>query len=382
MLKTPQKSNKKVGTFKRKSFFMKRLVVIFFIFFTSSCNSQKASSNDSIIKEGETQLLIGATLNHDELNSIKETLFLKNFKYLTTANAAKQTRIHPTPNEWNWKLVDDFIAFAKKNNLLVRLHGPISPQASSWVKQDHRTSEELEQMLIEFTTAFAKRFNNEPNVIWMDVVNETILRDGSWFGPKKGTKEWENPWLKIGLDENGFPLYILKAFEIATKHATNIKLVYNQNIGMEDKMWDKVKESVLYIRSKGYRVDGIGWQAHLLLGARRKDFVDNIDQSMEKLADLIDWAHQNDLEFHVTELDYLVKDPNKVKSERLIQKEVYQKLVDVLKAKSKNGVVTLNLWDIGVRYKKGAGHFQSIYDSEFKPTPAYDVIMGAIYSKN
>lgn len=361
---------------------MKRLVIIFFIFFTSLCISQKVSLNDGSVKENETKLLVGATLNHDELNTIKETLFLKNFKYLTTANAAKQTRIHPTPKEWNWKLVDDFIAFAKKNNLVVRLHGPISPQASRWAKQDHRTPEELEQMLIEFTTAFAKRFNKEPNVIWMDVVNETILRDGSWFGPEPGTKQWENPWLKIGLDENGFPLYILKAFEIATKHATNIKFVYNQHIGMEDKMWDKVKESVLYVRSKGYRVDGIGWQAHLLMGAKREDFVDNIDQSMQKLANLIDWAHQNDLEFHITELDYLVKDPNKLKSERLIQKDVYQKLVDVLKAKSKNGVVTLNLWDIGVRHKKGVGNFQSIYDSEFKPTPAYDVIMEAINYKN
>ncbi len=175
-------------------------------------------------------------------------MFLKDFKYLTTANAAKQTRIHPTPDTWNWKLVEDFIEFANKNNLIVRLHGPISPQASKWVKQDHRTPEELETMLVEFATAFAKRFNNEPSVKWMDVVNETILRDGTWFGPKEGTDKWENPWLKIGLDENGFPLYILKAFEIATKHATNLKLVYNQNVGMETKMWDKVKETVLYYK--------------------------------------------------------------------------------------------------------------------------------------
>ena len=27
---------------------------------------------------------------------------------------------------------------AKKNNLLVRLHGPISPQASHWAKNDKR----------------------------------------------------------------------------------------------------------------------------------------------------------------------------------------------------------------------------------------------------
>ena len=232
-------------------------------------------------------------------------------------------------------------------------------------------------MLEEFATAFAKRFNNEPFVKWMDVVNETILGNGTWFGPKEGTDKWENPWLKIGLDENGFPLYILKAFEIANKHAPNLKFVYNQNVGMEDVMWNKVKETIMYLRSKGYRVDGIGWQAHLLMGAKRKDFVDNIDASMDKLSNLIDWEHQNDLEFHVTELDYLVKDESKLTIERVIQKEVYQKLVDVLKTKSKNGVVTLNLWDVGVRYKKGVGSFQSIYDEDFNLTPAYDVIMDA-----
>lgn len=355
---------------------MKKYLIIGLVIVLTSCGSSNNTISNATYSENE--LLVGATLNHSELSSKKGELFLKDFKYLTTANAAKQTRIHPTPDTWNWKLVEEFIDYANKNNLIVRLHGPISPQASKWVKQDHRTPEELEIMLIEFATAFAKRFNNEPSVQWMDVVNETILADGTWFGPKKGTDKWENPWLKMGLDENGFPLYILKAFEIANEHATNLKLVYNQNVGMEDKMWDKVKETVLYLRSKGYRVDGIGWQAHLLLGAKRKDFVDNIDESMEKLSDLIDWAQANNLEFHVTELDYLVKDESKLNTERVIQKVVYQKLVDVLKAKSKNGLVTLNLWDVGVRYKKGAGNFQSIYDENFNPTPAYDVIKKAI----
>ncbi len=361
---------------------MNRYLLIALVSILTSCGSgkniAKNSANDNSDFSIDKNLLVGATLNHNELSSKKGELFLKDFKYLTSANAAKQTRIHPTPDVWNWNLISDFIEFANKNNLIVRLHGPISPQASKWVKQDHRTSEELESMLIEFATAFAKRFNNEPSVKWMDVVNETILADGTWFGPKEGTDKWENPWLQIGLDENGFPLYILKAFEIATKHATNLKLVYNQNVGMETIMWDKVKETVLYIRSKGYRVDGIGWQAHLLLGAKRKDFVDNIDVSMQKLSELIDWAHQNNLEFHVTELDYLVKDIDKLESEIQIQKEVYQKLINVLKPKSKNGVVTLNLWDLGVRHKKGTGYFQSIYDSDFNPTPTYNIIKEAM----
>lgn len=361
--------------------------LIVLLFFTFSCSVSHDIVKESSVKDNQNsvsnkgvlgKLLIGATLNYEELNTPKEEFYLKYFKYLTPANSAKQSKVHPEPNVWNWKEIDEFIQFANRNKLVVRLHGPISPQASNWAKEDFRTPTELETNLVEFTTAFAKHFNNESCVRWMDVVNETILADGTWFGPKPGTDGWENPWLKMGLDENGFPLYILKAFEIATKKAPNIKLVYNQNVGMESVMWDKLKETVLYIRKKGYRVDGIGWQAHLLLGAKREDFVNNTDATMVKLANLIDWAHQNNLAFHVTELDYLVKDTTLLESERQIQKKVYQKLVDVLLAKSKNGEVTLNLWDISERAKKDTGVFQSIYDFNYNPTPAYDVIMRAL----
>lgn len=364
---------------------MKKICILLFYFIVSCAPHKQVTSLTKLeaTSVNNNKLLIGATLNYRELNTVKESLFLKDFKCLTPANAAKQQIIHPSPNIWNWKNTDTFLSFAEKNKIAVRLHGPISPQASKWAKDDHRTPQELETNLIEFATEFAKKYNNHLNVVWMDVVNETILTNGKWFGPKPGVDKWENPWLSIGVDENNFPLYILKAFEIATKYAPNIKLVYNQNSGMDDVMWNKVKESVLYLRSKGYRVDGIGWQAHLLLGASRKDFVDDIDETMIKLSSLIDWAHENNLEFHVTELDYLVKEDNiqNLKAEREIQAKVYKKIVDVLISKSKNGFVSLNLWDLGVRYAKGKGYFQSIYDSEFKPTPANNIIKSATYKQ-
>ena len=78
--------------------------------------------------------------------------------------------------------------------------------------------------MIDFMTASAKRYNEEPIVKYMDVVNETILPQGSWFGPKPGTDRWENPWLTMGLDENGFPKYIVKAFEISTKYLMKIRV--------------------------------------------------------------------------------------------------------------------------------------------------------------
>ena len=325
-----------------------------------------------------SKLIIGATLNHHEMDSEKGALFLKDFNYLTPANAAKQSRIHPEPNVWDWKRIDDFIAFSKSNNLIVRMHGPSSPQASKWAKEDNRTAEELQTVMVDFMTATAKRFNTIPNIKWMDVVNETVLPNGEWFGPKKGTSLWENPWLKMGLDPNGFPNYILKSFEIATKHATNIKLVYNHNAGMQPIMWDKVKETILYIRSKGHRVDAIGWQGHINLSSSTKDFIEDTDNTLNKLSELVDWAHANDLEFHITELDYKIKDKSNIIVQHQIQALLYSKIISLLESKTVTGVVALNLWDMGERFKKNRGYFQSIYDADLKPTPAYQIIKNAL----
>jgi arylsulfatase A-like enzyme len=341
-------------------------------------NKQSEIPFKNLIQKPKNKLQIGATLNHYGLNSKKEELFLKDFKFLTPANAAKQSRLHPEPGVWQWDRTEDFLEFSNDNQLTVRIHGPISPQASKWAKEDHRTAKELEGVMIDFMTASAKRYNKEPNVKHMDVVNETILPNGDWFGPKKGTNLWENPWLKMGLDSNGFPNYIVKAFEIATEHAPNVKLVYNQNAGMQKPMWDKVKETILYLRSKGLRVDGIGWQGHLKLSRTTGQFIDNTDQALLDLSRLIDWAHANNLDFHITELDYKVSDLSNLSNELQLQAELYQKIINVLQSKVDSGVVTINLWDLGQRLKKPSTYFQSIYDANFNPTPAYSVIKNAI----
>ena len=341
-------------------------------------NSQSDIPMKNLVNNSNNKLQIGATLNHHELGGEKAELFLKDFKFLTPANAAKQQRLYPRPGVWQWDRIEEFLEFSKSHNLTLRVHGPISPQASKWAKEDHRTAQELEEVMVEFMIASAKRYNEEPTVKYMDVVNETILPDGSWFGPKLGTNSWENPWLTIGLDKNGFPKYIVKAFEIATKYAPNIKLVYNQNAGMQKPMWNKVKETILYLKSKGLRVDGIGWQGHLKLSRTTGDFIENTDQALTELSNLIDWAHANDLDFHVTELDYKVIDKSKLEYEFQTQAILYQKIVNVLQSKTSTGVVTLNLWDMGERFKKPNIYFQSIYDKEYNPTPAYNVIKNAL----
>ena len=186
----------------------------------------------------------GATLNFYQFNSNVEDLFLKEFDYVVAENSFKQTIVHPEPDQWNWERVDAFLDFANKNNVQMRVHGPIGPQSSTWAKTDSRTNEELIKNYEEFLTELCKKINNENNVKWMDVVNETIDKNANWTIEKAGTG-YQNPWTQIGENEDGIPLYIIRSFEIAKEHAPNISLVFNQHQGMQPVMWDKVKETIL-----------------------------------------------------------------------------------------------------------------------------------------
>ena len=319
----------------------------------------------------------GATLNFYQFNSNVEDLFLKEFDYVVAENSFKQTIVHPEPDQWNWERVDAFLDFANKNNLQMRVHGPIGPQSSTWAKTDSRTNEELIKNYEEFLTELCKKINNENNVKWMDVVNETIDKNANWTIEKAGTG-YQNPWTQIGENEDGIPLYIIRSFEIAKEHAPNISLVFNQHQGMQPLMWDKVKETILYLKNKGLRIDGLGWQAHLR---------DNVILSLNKeqfdyLLSLIDWAHENDLDFHITEIDYRMTGdpPNNSEYER--QANGYANIAKALIAKRNNGVVTFNTWGVYDKNEVSDHEYKYIYDSNLNPKKAVDLLKSSLKNKD
>ena len=360
---------------------MNRLICLFYTVFSFfTIHSQMDNNVKNILKEfkySSDSFFVGGTLFNFQLNTEIENIFLEEFNYLTPANSFKQTVIHPKPDIWRWERYNNFINFANENNLTLRVHGPISPQASKWVKEDVRTKEELSLILEEFFTELCKKVNKESSVRWMDVVNETVLRNGSWFAEKPGTDKWENPWTQIGINDDGFPKYIVRAFEIANKHATNIKLVYNHNGGMEKVMWEKIMETITYLKSKGLRIDAIGWQAHLRTNSLSKEDLQYLDF-------LMDWTHKNNLEFHITELNLWVKEetPN-LDSIQNIQAELYKKIIDKMISKKNNGVVALNFW--GIKDRKGPNKLNknilSIYDQSLHSNPGLNTIKRSLKSK-
>ena len=376
---------------------MKKIIIKFLlVFFFISCSSGSVEStsaekdpdpdpgkiSDSFKKIMSDEYNIdtfkfGATLNFYQFNSNVEQLFLREFDYVVAENSFKQTIVHPEPDKWNWERVDAFLDFANKNNLQMRVHGPIGPQSSTWAKTDSRTKEELIKNYEEFLTELCKKINDEKNVKWMDVVNETINKEAKWTIEKTGT-DYQNPWTQIGKNEDGIPLYIIKSFEIAKEHAPNVSLVFNQHQGMEPVMWDKVKETILYLKNKGLRIDGLGWQAHLR---------DNVILSLNKeqfyyLMSLIDWAHENDLDFHITEIDYRMTGDPPTNSEYERQANGYANIVKALIAKRNNGIVTYNTWGVYDKNEASDHQYKYIYDSDLNPKKAVDLLKSTLKNKD
>ena len=197
----------------------------------------------------------------------------------------------------------------------------------------------------------------------MDVVNETVVW-GNWHTNKVGY-DWENPWYIIGqdTDENGTPLYIKMAFQLANQYAPDIKLIYNHHEKPEITFsWDLIKETILYLRDQGLRVDGIGWQAHVEVGYEKAGLLE--------LRELIDWAFDNQLEFHITEASVWIKEDNP--QDYLEQQaETYASILEVLLEKSQSGKVGWNIWHVDDGHGWHTEWYPSMFDDNYEAKPAY-----------
>ena len=317
--------------------------------------------------DGSFPLLVGGTISSPLLGTSAETIINREFQFITPANAFKQTTVHPEPSKWNWKKADLWVDRCQQRGEIMRLHACVSPQCSAWAEEDHRTPEELRRNMEQYVRGVCKRYADRKHVRWIDVVNETVTREGEWFGPKPGVGKWQNPWTQIGFDETHPlrpPLYINRAFQIANRHAPNIKLLYNQHGGMEPAAWQKVRETVMYLKEKKIRVDGIGWQGHVDSGFEKDP------ANMRELNELIVWAHANDLEFHVTENTVWIR--GEATSANLnAQAETFRAIIKTLLRHSRNGVVTWNAWQMRDIDPQRGDLMGTLFDKDGHPKPAY-----------
>lgn len=375
----------------------------------TSCGEKKADLNDLTIKEiintyyADKDFTLGASSRNSYLTREKNLLEIwkHEFPHNTPENDFKQSGVYPEPGaEWNDTAYMAYIQIARDNAQTIRAHCPISPQASRWICEDVRTGEEMEPVLIEYATGIYKDIEANKDVIkWLDVVNETIAvnditgngynseyetdevtyKKGDWFGPRAGTTSWENPWPKMGFIDTEFegepytiPRYIPLAFSLADKYAPSVKHIVNQHGDVVDMpVWDNVFKMVRYLRSEGYRVDGVAFQAHIAEGFEKDP------ENLENLQKIIDMAQALDLEFHISELDVKydgeIKDLNAEETAkvRAAQAVTIGAVTELILQNIDKGVVSLNFWTMADnRWEKGKT-FCNLMEEDGRPLPSY-----------
>jgi len=316
-------------------------------------------------------IIIGGTTGAWLLNSSTGEILDREFSYVTPENDFKQSSIHPDNSSWSWWQADEWVDHIAENEQVLRMHCPIGPQCSYWAMDDERTAGELDTNMRVFLDTVCKKYNGTPGFEYMDVVNETVI-NGSWHTEDGGIPgSWECPWYIIGLDTHNVPVYIVNAFKICDSLAPDIKLIYNHHEHPENTAsWNLIKETVLYLKGLGLRVDGIGWQAHVDVGWES-------ESRLNDLRNLIDWAHSNDLEFHVTEASVWIKteDPEEGYD---AQGVTYRSILDVLLEKRAGGKVGWNLWNIDDRRGWNPQWHGSLFDYYYEAKPAYYAIQAAL----
>lgn len=326
-------------------------------------------------KYSDTDLLIGGTTDSWAFDSITGKILDTEYSYVTPENDFKHRIIRMDSLKWDWSAADAWLSHIKENKQVLRIHGPISPQCAMWTRGDHVPPEMLEEEMRTFMKELCTRYNGVEGIIMLDVVNETV-HEGEWKTDEPGYHGWEVPWYRIGQDTDAMktPLYISYAFEIANKYAPDMKLIYNQD-EHPNKLdsWNIIKKTVTYLRDKGLRIDGLGWQAHVDDGWAT-------EENLDHLRDLIDWSFEHDLSFHVTETGVWIDSTN-VNSTYETQAETYAKILGVLLEKHTEGEITWNTWNVDDRYAWQGEKKPTLFDENYKPKSAYYAVQKALEAK-
>lgn len=302
----------------------------------------------------------------------------EHFNLIVAENETKMDAVYKGPGEFNWKMSDRFVQFARENNQALRWHTLVwHNQSPEWIFLDENGGkvrpEVLEERLKKYIFAVGERYGND--VCSVDVVNECIsdkkftLRDGA------DMSKW--------YDILG-PEYIDKAFFWAKEAFPKASLVINDyNLEMIEGKRRGMYELVKGMLSRGVPVDTVGLQMHI-----------NIENPpIREIEETIELFGKLGLNVIVTEMEvsaYLDKDfshpdPRREYTAEFLeeQAERYRALFECFRKEAKKGYLKdVVLWGITDRFSwrnnfpsPGRTDAPLLFDGEGKPKPAFDALI-------
>jgi endo-1,4-beta-xylanase len=255
---------------------MKKIVFLAVLAMVGMISCQKDQKQSLTLKDAfNDHFLIGAALNYDQASG-NDTASLKvlksEFNTITPENLMKWERIHPQPDQYNFKPGDQYVELGMNHDMFVVGHTLVwHNQTPDWVFEN-------EQGELASRDTMLKRMKNHINKVaghfkgkvdgW-DVVNEAVLDNG----PMRKSK-----WYKtIGRD------FVRHAFQYAHEAAPDAELYYNDYSLWKPKKREGTVKLVRSLLDAGVRVDAIGMQGHWGLN---HPSLDQIEASIQAFSDL------------------------------------------------------------------------------------------------
>lgn len=313
---------------------------------------------------------LGTSLRFDQLakDSALRDAVLQDCDMVTPEVDLKWAAIQPARNRFNYRPVDELIAFSTDNRLRVHGHTLLWEQSiPDWARADLAQDEPDWDVVGGYFRAVLGRYSGAVDT-W-DVINEPI----------------ETSHRADGLRANSFlrafgPDYIPRALREARAAAPRARLLLNEYSFEYGNPVDEARRNAMLrllgkLRAADIPLDGLGMQAHLDL-AKGPLATRALRRFMQNVADL-------GLDLYVTELD--VRERNitlpVAKRDQLVADETKRYLAAVLDQPAVKGITT---WGLSDRYswlippRADAVNRGLPYNSDLQPKPMYFVLRDAL----
>ncbi len=271
---------------------------------------------------------------------------------ITVGNEMKWDATEPSPGQFAFGPADSLVAAARAAGQRLRGHTLVwHNQTPSWVQSLGAT--ELAQAMENHITTEVTHYRGQ--LYAWDVVNEAFEENGTLR-----QSFWQQ---KLG---DG---YLARAFRAARAADPGVKLYYNDfNIEGTGAKSDGVYNLVRTLKQQGVPIDGVGMQAHLILG----QIPDSMRQNIQRFVDL-------GVEVAITELDIRMPLPSDA-TKLANQAADYTKVADA--CLSVTGCVGITTWALSDKHSWVPSVFPGEgaalpYDENFQPKPAYDALWRA-----
>ncbi|MEU3252848.1 endo-1,4-beta-xylanase [Streptomyces sp. NPDC006997] len=298
---------------------------------------------------------IGTAVTGSKLNGTYAEVAAREFNWLTPGNAMKWESVEPSRSSFNWAEADQIVDFAEAHGQRVRGHTLVwHSQNPSWLTDGGFTPAQLRTLLMDHIDTEVTRYRGR--VAAWDVVNEPFNEDGTYRQTL-----WSDA---LGQD------YIAEALTRARAADPDARLYINDyNVEGVNAKSTALYDLVRSLKERGVPIDGVGLQAHLILG----QVPGTLQQNIQRFADLgVDVA--------ITELDIRMQLP--ATEAKLAQQAAdYRAVMDACVAVDRCtgatvwGFTDSDSWIPDFFEGYGAA---TPYDEAYAPKPAYDAIAASL----